>query len=213
MLKNTAGHRVKTKTGETAGKLGLIAIGLFIVSFLVFTNLNKEFDYIEDFVSRLGVKGAPYAVWWNIFGFLSVGLMLIGFGIAYGKYLKDNLAGLLLAFFGVGFAFTAIPFDLTDTYSAVSKAHTAAITLGLASWLFGLARISYKVTLDKKVRLRANITAILLVISMVGGAIELWSMPMTQKLVFTIIFGWTAITSIHLLSTGSLKITQTKPQQ
>lgn len=213
MLKNTAGHKVKTKTGETAGKLGLIAIGLFIVSFLVFSNLNTEFNYLEDYVSRLGVKGAAYAIWWNILGFLSVGIILIGFGIAYGKYLKDKLAGLLLAFFGVGFAFTAIPFDLTDTYSAVSKAHTDAITLGLASWLFGLARISYKVTLGKTVRLRANITATLLVVSMIGGALELWSMPMTHRLIFIIVFGWTAITSIDLLFIKSLKITQTKPQQ
>lgn len=199
MTDNTEGHKVKTKTGETAGKLGLIAIGLFIVSFLVFTNLNTEFDYIEDFVSKLGTKGAPSAIWWNIFGFLFVGIILIGFGIAYGRHLKDKLTGLLLAVFGIGFAFTAIPFDLTDTYSAVSKAHTAAITLGLASWLFGLARISYKVTLGKTVRLRANITAVLLVLSMIGGAIEFWPMPMTQRLVFTIVFGWTAITSVNLL--------------
>lgn len=211
MLENTADHKVKTKAGETAGKLGLIAIGLFIVSFLVFTNLNTEFDYIEDFVSRLGAKGAPYAILWNIFGFLSVGIILIGFGIAYGRHLKDKLTGLLLAVFGIGFAFTAIPFDLTDTYSAVSKAHTAAITLGLASWLFGLARISYKVTLGKTVRLRANVTAVLLVLSMIGGAIEFWPMPMTQRLVFTIVFGWTAITSVNLLFIGNKKISQTNP--
>ena len=207
MPENTAGQKVKNKTGETAGKLGLIAIGLFIVSFLIFTNLNTDFNYLNDYVSRLGVVGAPYAIWWNIFGFLCVGIALIGFGIAYGKYLKDGLAGLFFAGFGLGFAFTALPFDLTATDSLVSKAHTAAITLGLASWLFGLARISYKVALPKTIRFRANITATLLVIAMISGAIELSSMPMTHRLVFAIVFGWTTITSIHLLIINNSKST------
>ena len=66
--------------------------------------------------------------------------MLFGFGVAYGRLINDKLAGTLLAFFGLGFAFTAIPFDLTDSDSAVSKAHVAAITLALAFWLFGLEK-------------------------------------------------------------------------
>lgn len=199
MTDNTEDRKDNPNTGRLSGIMGLTAVSLFVISFLVFSNLNLEFNYLEDYVSRLGAKGAPYAIWWNIFGFFSVGIILIVFGMTYGKYLKDGLAGLLLAFFGVGFAFTALPFDLTDTLSPISKAHTAAITLGLASWLFGLARISYKRTLDKAVRLRANITAFLLVISMIGGAIELWPMPMTHRLIFIIVFGWTAITSIYLL--------------
>lgn len=207
MTDNTEERKANPNTGRLSGIMGLTAVSLFVISFLVFSNLNLEFNYLEDYVSRLGAKGAPYAIWWNIFGFLSVGIILIVFGMTYGKYLNDKLAGLLLAFFGVGFAFTALPFDLTDTLSAISKAHTAAITLGLASWLFGLARISSKRTLDKTVRLRANITAFLLVISMIGGAIELWPMPMTHRLIFIIVFGWTAITSTYLLFIKSSKPT------
>jgi hypothetical protein len=37
---------------------------------------------------------------------------------------------------------------------------------------------------------------------MVGQAVQLWSMPLTHRLVFFVVFGWVAITSIRLLRGG-----------
>ena len=81
----------------------------------------------------------------------------------------------------------------------LSTAHTVAICLGLAFWMFGLSRLGYNQKLTKKIRDRANITAVILVLSMLGFVFGFWSIPITHRLVFMIVFGWTAITSIELI--------------
>lgn len=190
-----------TQTKKLAGWFGLFGVVIFATALIIFGNLNFGFNFLEDYVSKLGAKGEPNALGWNLTGFGLVGLSLMGFGITYGKILKDKLAGILLALFGLGFVFTAIPADLADSDSSVSKAHTLAICLALAFWLFGLARISYNKALEKHIQLRANIAAILIVLPVIGLGIGLWSMPFTHRLVFLVVFGWTAISAAELLST------------
>lgn len=184
---------------KKAGLTGLFAVGIFVVVLVVFGSLNPNFNFVNDYVSRLGAKQQPNALGFNILGFLLVGLLLMAFGLAYGKILNDRLAGILLAGFGLGFAFTSIPFDLQSAESSISKAHTVSITLGLASWLFGLARISYNKSIKKSVRRTADVAAILLVSAIIGFFIGLWSMPVTHRLVFGVVFGWTTVTSIDLI--------------
>ena len=192
-------NQIEIDYQRKSGILGLLSVILFIVSLAFFGILNPNFSFLEDFVSKLGAKGEPNALWWNLIGFGLVGLILFRFGIFYGKVLNDKFAGLLLGLFGVGFSFTAFPIDLEDSNTAVSKAHIVAICLALAFWLFGLARISYNTLIKKDIRSRADITAILIVVSMIGFTLGLWSMPITHRLVFVVVFGWTAITSIELL--------------
>ncbi|MEM6804135.1 MAG: DUF998 domain-containing protein [Bacteroidota bacterium] len=182
-----------------SGILGLLSVLSFTISLALFGSLHPEFSFVEDFVSKLGAKGEPHAIWWNLFGFGLVGLILFGFGFFYGKVLKDTFAGWLLALFGIGFSFTAFPIDMEQSNTAVSKAHILAICLALASWLLGLARISANRLIEKRIRNRANVTAILIVSSMIGFTIGLWSMPLTHRLVFIVVFTWTATSSIDLL--------------
>jgi len=187
------------KKNRIAGLLGLFSALLFSISLIIFGNLHPTFDFLNDFVSKLGAKGAPHAIWWNTIGFGIVGILLTGFGILYGSVLEDKFAGILLAFFGIGFAFTAIPMDMAAAESTVSKAHIVAICLALAFWLFGLARIASNQLVGLKVPFRANVTALLIVGAMIGFVIGLWSMPVTHRLVFLLVFGWTLITAIDLL--------------
>lgn len=191
--------QIEVNNLRKSGILGLSGVVLFIIALAILGFLNPEFSFVEDFVSKLGAKGEPNAIWWNVIGFGLVGLILFGFGIFYGKVLKDKFAGVLLALFGIGFSFTAFPIDIVDANTPVSKAHIVAICLALAFWLFGLARISYNLLISKGIRNRANITAILIVASMIGFVLELWSMPITHRLVFMVVFGWTMITSVELL--------------
>lgn len=185
---------------KKTGILGLFSVIIFMVALVFFGNLNPTFNFWEDFVSKLGATGEPHAMWWNFIGFGIVGMMLFGFGILYGKVIKDEFAGVLLSLFGIGFAFTAFPIDMEQSNTSISKAHIVAICLALAFWLFGLARISYNVLIHKKIRDRANLTAILIVTSMIGFTFELWSMPITHRLVFLVVFGWMVITSVELLN-------------
>ncbi len=183
-----------------AGILGLSGVTLFSISLIVFALLHPTFSLVNDFVSKLGGKGEPYALWWNLIGFVFVGMLLMMFGFAYGGILKDRLTGICLALFGMGFAFTAIPVDIVNSDSPLSKAHIVAICLALAFWLFGLARISYLPFIESRTRRKANIAAILIVSGIVGFALGLWSMPLTHRWVFLVVFGWTAITAIELLA-------------
>lgn len=179
--------------------LGISAAVLFCSSLIVFSYLNSGFSPIDDYVSKLGAKGQPYALWWNLTGFLAVGVLLAAFGWNYGRIIHDRLTGVLLTAFGVGFGVTAVPVDLGDATLPMSKAHTVAICLALAAWLFGLARIGSLSLLGKKVTSIANITALFLVLSMIGYLAGLWSMPVTHRLVFAVVFGWVVLTSIRLL--------------
>lgn len=192
-----------------AAVLGLLAVAIFLAALLVFGFANPDFNLWDDFVSRLGAKGAPHALAWNVIGFALVGILLFAFGLSYGLLLGDRPLAIFLSLFGLGFAFVASPMDFAD--AEVSKAHILAVCLGLACWMFGLSRMGSNRTLAQKVRTRANITACLILVSMLGFVFGAWSMPLAHRLVFGIGFGWTAITSLELLlSTPSPE--QKRPQ-
>ncbi|WP_200975534.1 DUF998 domain-containing protein [Echinicola sp. 20G] len=191
--------------GRLTGTIGLLAVGIFFLALIVFGSLHPDFNYLEDFVSKLGAKGQPNAIWFNLFGFLLAGLLMTCFGVLYGLTIQDKWVGILIGLFGLGFAFTFLPFDLKLTDSTLSKAHTVAITLGLATWLMGLARLAYNPKLDKAITQRANIAAMLLVVSILGLLVGFWSMPFTHRLVFMVVFGWTIFTSVSLLISKNSK--------
>jgi hypothetical protein len=174
-----------------------------LTALLIFGLLNSGFSFWEDFISKLGAKGELNALWFNLIGFVAVGIFLFIFGLLYGKLLNDRILSILLSLFGLGFAFTAIPVDMELSNAPFSKAHTVAICLGLAFWLFGLSRLGYNSKLKMKIRKRAKFTAVVLVIAMIGSASQIWSMPVTHRLVFWIVFGWTTLTSIELIKEKS----------
>lgn len=187
-------------TEKNIGIFGLLSVLTLITALLIFGVSNSGFSFWEDFISKLGAKGEPNALWFNLIGFVVVGILLFIFGLSYGKLLNDKLLSILLSLFGLGFAFTAIPIDMEFSRTSVSKAHIVAICLGLAFWFFGLSRLGYNQKLKRRIRNRANFTAVILVLSMIGSVFGFWSMSTTHRLVFMIVFGWTAMTSIELIT-------------
>jgi len=178
----------------------MLALGLFAVALVVFSSLNREFDPLQDYVSKLGALGQPHALGWNLIGFMSVGVLLTGFGLAYGHFLQDRLVSILLALFGIGFAVMGVPVDLGDEGSGLSKAHIAAICLGLAAYMICLARMAHLPSFGRSIRSKANVAATILLLSIGGQVARLWSKPVTHRLVFAVVFLWVAITSISLLN-------------
>jgi len=181
-----------------SNRYGLLGVGLFALSLLVFGISSPSFDFLNSYISELGAKGTKNAIAFNLLAFIIPGLLLALFGWSYGQEIKDKLTGSLLGFFGIAFGFTAIPIDSLNQDTPYSKAHVVAICLALAAWLFGLARISGNpktALVNKKI---ANTTATLLTASMILGGTELIAMPITHRLVFTIVFGWTLLSSLTL---------------
>ena len=186
------------KLRRVAGTLGLAAVLVFGLTLLVFSFVNPEFHWLNDYVSMLGAKGQPYSMWWNLIGFLSVGILFASFGWAFGLLIQDRWVGLALALFGVGFAAAAVPVDLDQSDSALSKTHIVAICLGMAAWLFGLARMAQLARLGKRVHRAANVAAGLVVLPIVIHMADLISVPVTHRLVFLVVFGWTVLMSIWI---------------
>ncbi len=184
---------------KLTGILGLSAVSLFLASLVIFGSLHPDFDFLNDYVSKLGANGEPNALGWNLLGFVLVGLLSSAFGFLYGRILEDRLLSVLLSLFGLGFAFTAAPIDMEMNRAPFSKAHIVAICLGLAFWLFGLARMGSNQALPAKVKKRANIAATLLVLSIVGVFTGIWSEPVNHRLVFLVVFGWTFVTSWEMV--------------
>lgn len=147
-------------TARNIGIIGFLSVLILIVALLIFGFLNADFSFLNDFISKLGAKGEPNALWFNLIGFITVGILLFVFGLSYGKLLNDKLLSILLSLFGLGFAFTAIPVDLQMPNAPVSAAHTVAICLGLAFWMFGLSRLGYNQKLKPRIRNRANLTVL-----------------------------------------------------
>jgi len=183
-----------------AGWLGLSAVALFAIALSVFAVLNPDFGALEDYVSKLGARGQPHALWWNLLGFLAVGGLLAAFGHAFGRVLGDRVVGALLVAFGIGFAATALPMDMTEPEVAVSKGHVVAICLGLAAWLIALSRMAHSKSVDGFFRATANVAAILIVLPIMGQGLRLWPMPTTHRLVFLVVFEWVAAMSTRLLA-------------
>ncbi|MDN3203341.1 DUF998 domain-containing protein [Algoriphagus sediminis] len=184
---------------KTVGLTGLLSVVILILSLLVFGVLNNQFSFLNDFISMLGAKGQPNSVLFNFFGFVIVGFLLFLFGWGYGQLQNDRLLAILLSIFGLGFAVTAIPIDFDQETSPVSKAHIVSICIGLAFWFFGLSRMGSNPNLPQKIRKRANLTAGVLATAMIGFTLGFWSMPITHRLIFGIVFGWTGWTSIELV--------------
>lgn len=184
----------------TCAASGLASVVVFVAALLVIASLTPGFDAWQSYVSELGADGQPYAVWWNLVGFLGVGIALTVFGRCYGRLLGDRWVSLLLAAFGVGFAVAALPIESTDSQTPLTKAHIVAICLSLAGWSLGLARIAGNRSLDHLTLRRANLAAVLMVAAMLGGAVGVWSMPVAHRLLFAVVFGWVAVTSIAVLA-------------
>jgi hypothetical protein len=182
-----------------AGTLGLSSVGLLAIALGVFASLDPEFHPLQDYVSKLGARGQPHALGWNLLGFVAPGVLFTGFGIAYGRLLQDRTVGVLLALFGIGFATAGVPIDLGDEASSLSKAHIVALCLGLGAFLLCLARMTHRPSLGRWVHRSASVAATLLVLAMAGQVAQLWAMPVTHRLVFAVVFVWLATTSIRLL--------------
>lgn len=125
------------------------------------------------------------------------------FCLACSEKIEGRLVGVLLAVFGIGFAATSAPMDLSSDVATVSTAHVLAICLGVAGWMLGLARMAHVQYVNGTVRRAANVAATLLFVPILGQLAGLWSMPVTHRLVFVVVFGWYLFTSINLIRDAS----------
>lgn len=183
--------------------LGFATVGVFLIAFGVFAWLNPQFNFLNDFVSKLGAVGEPLAVIWNVVGFGVVGFLFAAFGVSLGITLRDRLAGICLVIAGLGFALAATPTELSAAASPLSRVHYASVCLALAGWCFALARLGYVNWNDPWMQPTANAAALLALAPMIGVAGRVSSEPIAHRLVLIVALSWLTLVSVRLWVTPS----------
>lgn len=188
-----------TKRLSTVAALcGLSSAIVFVSAFLVLGFMHAEVDIVRDYISKLGSKGQPYAHYWNLLGFVLVGLLLAVFGWCFGLYKNDYILGACLLLAGFGFALGAIPTDFADAQSPLSVAHYVSICMALAGYSLALARLTGARSTARE-RTAANgvvVFAILIIVLVFGGVL---AEPVAHRAMLIIVFSWVVITSLGLL--------------
>ena len=184
---------------QFTARLGIGAAVLFFAAFFLFASLTPGFNLLHDYISKLGAQGQPLGRWWNVTGFVAVGVVFAAFGWMLGRVLNDQLVGICLVSAGLGFALGAIPADFINPDTPLSRAHFASICLSLAGWCFALARIGQKALGDKSTRLAANTAGLLAVVPMIATAAGLFAAPIAHRLVLVVVFAWVVFTAVALL--------------
>lgn len=186
-------------TTATTGRLGLLTTFVFIAALLVFAALDPAYSHVTKAVSELGAVGAPHQLAWNLIGFLGVGLALAVFGCGLGKAVGDRWTGGLASLFGLAFAATAVPADMSDFASPGSVAHIAASQAVLLFWAAALIRLLFVRRAGAALRWIAAAALALAVGSIVVRGMDLLPPGLSQRLSFAVVFGWVAATSMVLL--------------
>lgn len=179
--------------------LGLTSVSVFVGSFFLLGNLNPGFDIGSDYISKLGTHGQPYANYWNLIGFGAVGLTLAIFGWFFGACRNDRVLGTCLMVSGIGFALAAVPTDVTDAHSSLSKTHYASLCFALAGWCCGLARLAGARPGHDFARTTANYTIALVLLPMLCISAGVSTEPIAHRVVLVVVFTWVSLNSIHLL--------------
>ncbi|MEM8943690.1 MAG: DUF998 domain-containing protein [Planctomycetota bacterium] len=177
---------------------GLLSVSVFLCSFMLFGFLHPDFDAFGDFVSKLGSKGQPYALWWNIFGFAVVGVLLAAFGWLFGLCRNDRVLGACLMVAGLGFALAAIPTDFAQPQSPLSAAHFVSICLSLAGLCLGMARLtgSRATEYDRTMAHWVVALAILPIVCVSGGVS---AEPVAHRAILAVVFTWVVLNSLRML--------------
>lgn len=177
---------------------GLLSAFVFICSFTLFSFLHPDFDVFVDFISKLGAKGQPNSLCWNVVGFGTVGLLLAAFGWLFGLCKNDRVLGTCLVVAGFGFSLAAIPTDFADAESPLSKAHFVSICLSLAGYCFGLARLTASRSTQTE-RIIANWVIALAIFPIAGVSGGFSAEPVAHRIILTVVFTWVVLNSLQLL--------------
>lgn len=186
-------------SARTTGWTGLAAAGLFAGALGVFAALDPTYSHLTNAVSELGAVGAPNQLAWNLIGFIAVGLLLAAFGRGLGREITTPSAGGLLILFGLAFAATAIPADMSDLGSPGSTAHIVASQAVLLLWALALVRLLFVRRAGPALRWIAAVALALAVGAIVVRGLEALQPGLSQRLSFAVVFGWVAATSMVLL--------------
>lgn len=133
---------------------GVFAPIVFVIMLIIFSVLTPSYSNITDGVSELGVVGAPFALYWNILGFISVGMLIIAFAWGLRQSMRTGpgsvIVPILVALSGLGFAGLGM-FPASEGY-APSNQTTLHLTMVSINFLtFILMTFIYAIKLKSEI--------------------------------------------------------------
>jgi hypothetical membrane protein len=93
---------------------GLLATAWAVGVPLVFGALRDDYSHIQNYISELGERGAPYADWVNWAGFVPTGLLMLVFLAMARKRFPDAAWGPLVLFSAAGWGYILAAFFPCD---------------------------------------------------------------------------------------------------
>lgn len=203
---------------------GVLGSLWFVLAVVVFGTLRPGYSHLQQMMSELGEHSAPYALGFNLLGFLPSGALLVLFGLQLSAWLgRQRLPrgpGLLIALHGLGMAlaayFSCDPGCNPPTPSPLQIGHNllaaikfpalvaAAGWLGVALWQRseqrGLAGYS----------LATAVTAMGLMGLFVQAVALQQPAGVWQRMFLGVLYGWLAWLSIRQWQHGEIGLTAGK---
>jgi hypothetical membrane protein len=129
---------------------GWIAGLVFAATLLVLAAITPGYEHAHQPVSYLGMRGAPWAAWWNVMGFGVPGLLVAWFALALQGALRvagtgsaARIGTWLLLWSGLAFAGNGVfAFDPQQPDGLSTRLHVAMLTVSLLGFLPATALIA-----------------------------------------------------------------------
>ncbi len=110
---------------------GFVGPIIYVIVLSILGFFEPGYNHVTQYMSELAAVDAPNMVWMNVFGFMLLGVLLVGFGFALDYSIKKNRWGWIGPFLvivsGVGLVLTGFfPCDL------------GCVNTSLVGWFHGL---------------------------------------------------------------------------
>ena len=150
---------------------GVVAPVILIVLIFVGAAVTSGYNHISEPISQLSATGSPHPGWMST-GFITYGVMILGFGfVLYRSVRNHRFAWLLLLFYvlhGLGFLLGGVFSDDPRTAESVSTAtgilHNVWIIIGCFSYIAGTFAFVWLKHSDPTWRLLTRIFIVFLII-------------------------------------------------
>ncbi len=123
---------------------GVLAPVIFTASLAIFSLLTPGYSNLTNAVSELGIVSAPYALTWNLLGFVFVGLLIFAFSWDLLHSTGATILPILIGISGIGFIGLGLfPAEAGFAPSAHTTLHFAMVSINflaflLASFIFAI---------------------------------------------------------------------------
>lgn len=189
---------------------GVVAPIVVIISIVVGAAVTSGYNHISDPVSQLAATNSPHPAWLRT-GFITYGIMILGFGLLLYLSVKERcLAWLVLLFYilhGVGFLLGGVFSDDPRTAEAVSTVsgilHNVSIIIGCSSFVVGMFTFAWLKRHNPAWRLLSKIFIAFLLIILLTFAIAQIPVFAAAEAVLQRVYG---LLSIILIEIAAIKL-------